>query len=271
MNIGIFRLALAAVTVSVISSNAVSARIPVTADRPAVVLVHGAWQTGTAWWAVKSRLRADGYRVITVNLPGRPGAPLAASAVSLALYRDTVIKAIKQERRPVVLVGHSFGGVTISNVAESVPERIKTLVYVAAFLPQNGMSLLDMAKADRGSLLPPHLKFDAARGVVSIDAAIGGGMFANDGTARQQASAAAHAVDEPLAPLATPVKLTAERFGKADRVYIKTLRDRAVSPTFQDMMIASGGVRLVIKLDTGHLPYLTNPGGLAAAIERAAR
>lgn len=266
-----FASAILGATSMSIGAGAAHAKDGIDADRPAIVLVHGAFQTADAWGSVVNRLRADGHRVITVNLPGRTGAPLAPSATSLTLYRDTVIKAISAERRPVVLVGHSFGGVTISNVAESVPERIKTLVYVAAFLPRDGASLLDMAKTDAGSLLGPQLKFDADAGLVRVDAASRGAMFANDGTAEQQAWAAANAVDEPLTPLATPLHVTPARSGKADRVYIKTMRDQAVSPAFQDSMIAAGNVRLTLSLDTGHLPYLTNPDGLATAIEEAVK
>jgi pimeloyl-ACP methyl ester carboxylesterase len=271
VNIVISKLLLASSALLAASGNAAPAKADSKADRPAIVLVHGAWQTGDAWLPVAGRLRADGYRVITVNLPGRVGTPLTSSAVSLDLYRDTVIKAISAERRPVVLVGHSFGGVTISNVAESIPERIKTLVYVAAFVPRDGVSLLDMAKTDAGSLLPPHLHVDSAAGMVSVDAASRAAMFANDGTADQQALASAISVDEPLAPLATPIHLTKDRSGKADRVYIKTLRDQAVSPAFQDAMIAASSVRLTLTLSNGHSPFLTNPTGLATAIEEAAR
>ncbi|WP_342344920.1 alpha/beta fold hydrolase [Sphingomonas sp. CFBP 13603] len=112
----------------------------------------------------------------------------------MALYRDTVITAIGAERNPVVLVGHSFGGITISNVAETIPERIKTLVYVAAFLPRDGVSLLDMAKTDAGSLVVPHLHVDSAAGVMRLDAA-GTALFAQDGTVEQQALVAASSAD----------------------------------------------------------------------------
>ncbi len=270
MNIPLFKLLMASAALMVTGSNAASAKENSVAEHPTIVLVHGAWQTGDAWLPVADRLRGDGYRVITVNLPGRAGTPLAASAASLALYRDTVITAIGAERNPVVLVGHSFGGITISNVAETIPERIKTLVYVAAFLPRDGVSLLDMAKTDADSLVVPHLHVDSAAGVMRLDAA-GAALFAQDGTVEQQASVAASSADEPLGPLATPVHLTQARFGKADRVYIKTLRDQAISPAFQDAMIAAGRVRLTLKVDTGHLPALTNPAGLTTAIETAAK
>jgi hypothetical protein len=92
-------------------------------------------------------------------------------------------------------------------------------------------------------------------------------MFDNDGTVDQQAMASGNSIDEALGPLATRVHLTKDRSGKADRVYIKTLRDQAVSPAFQNAVIAASGVRLTLTVDTGHLPFLTDPAALATALE----
>jgi alpha-beta hydrolase superfamily lysophospholipase len=74
-------------------------------------------------------LQADGYHVINVDLPGRPSNPIAPNLVSVDVYRDTVLKAISGETRPVVLVGHSFGGIPLSTVGEATPAKVKTLVY----------------------------------------------------------------------------------------------------------------------------------------------
>ncbi|MBB3820821.1 alpha/beta fold hydrolase [Xanthomonas cannabis] len=241
------------------------------APRPTIVLVHGAWETAAIWRPVAGQLRAHGYRVIAVNLPGRPGASQAAEAISLAAYRDTVLAAIKDETAPVVLVGHSFGGVTVTNVAEAAPARIKTLVYLAAFVPQDGRTLLALAQADTGSQLPPHLALDKSRGVMSVETSARAEVFANDATAAQRAEVPAMLVDEPVQPMMTPVQLTSARSGSVDRVYIRTLQDKALSPAFQSQMIAAAPMRMTIDLDTGHSPFLTAPTALVAAIEQVAQ
>ena len=106
------------------------------APLPTIALVHGAWEESNVWDNVTPKLRADGYKVIVITMPGRPSDPLPLNMVSLYLYRDTILKSIDQERHPVVLVGHSFAGMTISAVAEAAPSKIETLVSLAAYLPK---------------------------------------------------------------------------------------------------------------------------------------
>lgn len=244
-----------------------AAAAPAPASRPTIVLVHGAWETAAIWRPLAGRLRQDGYRVIAVNLPGRPGSPSGPEHASLPAYRDAVLQAMAKETRPVVLVGHSFGGVTITAVAEAVPEKVKTLVYLAAFVPESGHSLLDVSKRDTGSALASHLKVDQARGTVSIAPEARGPVMANDAGPAQRAQLASMLVDEPLQPLTTPVQLSAGRAGRVDRVYLRTLQDKAVSPAFQSEMALATPMRMTIDLDTGHSPFLTKPDELASAIE----
>src|SRR5215471_21069049 len=128
------------------------------APKPEIVLVHGAWEEANIWQAVTTLLKNDGYHVVTVTLPGRPSSPLSPDKASLDLYRDTILNAIGNPAQPVVLVGHSFGGITISLAAEAAPQKIKTLVYVSAYLPKDGQSLLDLGNSDKDSKIGPHLQ-----------------------------------------------------------------------------------------------------------------
>ncbi|MFN3592196.1 MAG: alpha/beta fold hydrolase, partial [Thermaurantiacus sp.] len=115
------------------------------AERPVIVLVHGAFMDASAWRDPQVALEDKGLRVITVNLPGRSANPAEPSEMSLPIYRDAVLAAIAAESRPVILVGHSFGGFSISTVAETAPDKIAALVFVAAYLPRNGQSLQTLA------------------------------------------------------------------------------------------------------------------------------
>jgi pimeloyl-ACP methyl ester carboxylesterase len=241
------------------------------APKPSIALVHGAWEEANIMQGVNAKLTADGYNVIVVTLPGRPSSPLAPDKVSLDLYRDTVLQAIAKETTPVVLVGHSFAGITISNVAESAPEKIKTLVYVAAYLPQDGESLLSIATSDKDSKIGPHLMFQKEKGIVSIEYSARADLLVNDGSDGLRKAITDLVVDEPLAPLATPVHLTAARFGSVDKVYVHTAKDQIVSPSLQDTMVARTPVRLAVTLDTGHTLLLLDPDRLVKVIEQAAQ
>ncbi|WP_277183862.1 alpha/beta fold hydrolase [Caballeronia sp. BR00000012568055] len=235
-------------------------------NKPPIVLVHGAWETSSIWDGVAVKLKHDGYSVQVVTLPGRPGNPMPADQVSMDSYRNAIVAAIANDREPVVLVGHSFAGFPISAVAEAEPGKIRTLVYLAAYLPQDGQSLLGVATNDKGSKAGPAVQIDKDNGISTIAPDARAGLFANDAPPEVRAMVASAIVPEPLAPLATPVHLTA-KFARVDKVYIHTARDQVVSPELQAAMVAAMPVRKQQTLDTGHTPFVTDPNGVAAAIE----
>lgn len=173
------------------------------AEKPTIVLLHGAFQDGRSTWSrVQPELEAKGYKVLVVNLPGRDGDGADPHTLTPAIYRDTVLKAIEAEKDPVVLVGHSFGGITITNVAEAAPDRIKALVYLSAYLPQNGESLQSLAKQDPASGLskPGNLVFPADYATATIAESAKADVFANDATGDDRASIVASLIPEPAGP-----------------------------------------------------------------------
>jgi pimeloyl-ACP methyl ester carboxylesterase len=118
------------------------------ADR--IVLVHGAFQDASGWAKTMEILKARGHEVEAVNLPGR-NADGDMQAISLASYRDAVLAVINAREEPVFLVGHSFGGFTISNAAESAPAKIRKLIYLAAYVPQSGEPMQMLSAQDKSN------------------------------------------------------------------------------------------------------------------------
>ncbi len=240
------------------------------AEKPPIVLVHGAFENDQVWGHVAGKLQADGYQVVAVNLPGRPGNAATPDKVSLSLYGDTVVAALAKLNRPAVVVGHSFGGIVIADAAEKAPKKVKTLVFTAAYLPHDGDSLVSLAMQDPDAKVGPHLQIKKEQGIASIEYSARADLFANGGPEGLRKAIPDLILDEPLAPLATPVHVTAANFGRIDKVYIHTAMDQVISPAFQAKMVASTPVRVEFTLPTGHTPFLTDPEELAKDIEAAA-
>jgi pimeloyl-ACP methyl ester carboxylesterase len=231
-----------------------------------IVLVHGAWSDATAWQAVVPALKAKGYEVIAVNLPGHGSDTTPFAGITLQSYVDAVKTAIG-DRKNVVLVGHSMAGIVISQMAEEIPSQIRELVYLAAYLPQNGESLLSLAKQDAGSHIGKYLKIDPTTGSASVakDGVID--VFAADAPAQVGDYLANNIKPEPLAPLATPVTLTDGKFGSVKKVYIHTTEDHAVSLTLQNTMVKNNGhVSKEYSLASSHTPFISMPDKLAAIL-----
>lgn len=148
------------------------------------VLVHGAWHGGWCYARVATILRAHGHRVFTPTLSGLgERSHLAAlGEIGLNVHIDDIVGVIRWERLDeIVLCGHSYGGLVVGGVADRIPERIASLVYLDAIVPEDGKAMLDylepeMAAAfvrmatEHGGLLPPIPA--AALGVNAADQAM---------------------------------------------------------------------------------------------------
>jgi pimeloyl-ACP methyl ester carboxylesterase len=242
-------------------------------SKPTIVLLHGAFQNGySTWHKVMPELCLKGCKVIVVTLPGRDKDGKDPKMLSTEIYHDTVLKAIEGETAPVVLVGHSFGGISISNVTEAAPDKIKALVYLSAYLPRDGESLMTLAQTDRDSYLgkPGNLILSPDYALASIQEDQKANIFANDAIAIDKAAIVASLIPELAGPQGIPVKLTEANFGRVPKFYIETTQDHCVSPYLQEQMIAHTQLVKVIKLEAGHASYITQPKVVAAAILEAA-
>lgn len=110
------------------------------------VLVHGAWSGGWCYGRVADMLRAEGHRVFTPTLTGQgERSHLLTGAVNLSTHiADVAGVFANEELDGAVLAGHSYGGMVITGVADRMPEKIAALVYLDAFLPEDGQSLFDL-------------------------------------------------------------------------------------------------------------------------------
>ena len=227
-----------------------------------IVLVHGAWADASAWHGVTPLLQAKGYNVIEVNLPGHGKDETSFAVITLQSYVDAVKKAIGSKKN-IILVGHSMAGLVISQTAESIPGQIKELVYLSAFLPRNGESLLSLAKQDADSHIGKYLQIDEKNGTAVIAKEGIAEVFALDAPKGVQDYLVANTKAEPLAPLATPVSLTEANFGKVKKAYIYTTLDNAVSFNAQKTMVKNSSVSQEYTLASSHTSFIASADKLA--------
>jgi pimeloyl-ACP methyl ester carboxylesterase len=234
------------------------------------VLVHGGWAGGWYWEKVVPLLEGAGHRVVAPDLPahGDDGTPL--SEVSLGSYVQRVLEAVDAAREPVVLVGHSSGGAVVAQASELRPDGVVRAVYLCAYLPADGQSVLDLGSTDRDGLIVPNLVVaDDGRTATVRGDVIREALFA-DCSEEDYCRAVARFVPEVLAPAATPVTLTFGGFGRVPRTYIECRHDRAISPDLQRWMYTRTPCEEVLTLDTGHSPMYAAPAALAACLGQVA-
>jgi pimeloyl-ACP methyl ester carboxylesterase len=235
-----------------------------------LVLVHGAWHGAWCWRDVAPELERRGHTVAAIDLPGHGDAPGDPAAATLDGYVAAVCAAVERAPRPTVLVGHSLGGAAITAAAEKLPERIDLLVYLCAFLPVDGQSVVDLAATDfEDSLAAANQAIDAAAGVGFIEP--GARRETLYGTCADADAdwASARLVPEALAPQAEPVRISPGRGGRIPRMYVETLRDRAIPLRKQRAMVAAAPAR-VRTIDSDHSPFLSAPDQVVAHLEEAA-
>jgi len=223
------------------------------------VLVHGAWQAPFAWQIVKDQLEKQGQKVVLVELPGHGADNTPPQNLTLDVYRDKVISTINSLSGNVILVGHSLGGMVISAAAEKLPTRIDKLVYLGAFLPANGQSLLDLANTDADALLGPALRPTTDNLLLGIETKNLAPIFIQDGSAEVQKLIIDNYRPEPAIPFTNPAVLTAANFGRVPKYYLHTLQDHVVSPSLQKRMVAAAGVQKEYDIVSSHTAHLAHP------------
>jgi pimeloyl-ACP methyl ester carboxylesterase len=227
------------------------------------LLVHGAFHGAWCWHKTVAELEKRGHAAKAIDLPGQGDDRTPLKQVTLDAMVERILKEMDAVPGPVVLVGHSLGGIPISVTGERAPERIKTLVYLSAFLPRDGEALLDIEKRNPKVVVPNSMTFDEERVSGTIMADKVRDIFYHDCSEADVAFAKARLRPQALAALMTPVQLTPARFGRIPRVYIECTDDRALSSEIQRDMISKSPPVDVRSLHASHSPFLSMPDKLA--------
>ncbi|WP_037359651.1 alpha/beta fold hydrolase [Amycolatopsis orientalis] len=273
-----------------------------------LLLVHGAWHSASHWTSTQRALARHGVASVAVDLPGSglgapvpsgyflPGQPGFASeksalhGVTMQDSVDVVLDALGNARtryRNVVLVAHSAGGSAASGAAEQAPELVDRLVYLSSFVPAGRPRFADYIEAEQnaGAVRIPPVGDPAELGAIRInplsaDPAVTEGIrraFLSDLPAGSPDSWRQFLhPDLPFANFTTPVPVSAARWGRIPRAYLRLTDDLALPPATQDLMIAEADLLTpenpfrVHSLPGGHSPFATRPDELAATLTAVA-
>jgi pimeloyl-ACP methyl ester carboxylesterase len=230
------------------------------------VLIHGAFHGAWCWRQTVAELEKHGHQAQAIDLPGQGDDTTPLSKVTLESMADCIVTALERSSGRAVLVGHSLGGMAISAAAEKVPERVEALIYVCAFLPREGESLLAIEGRNPKVAVPKSLIVadDGVSGTIMPDRVHN--LFYHDCSPADASDSAARLRPQALTPLSTPIHLTTGRFGRVPRAYIECTEDRALVVEMQRDMISKSPPVTVRALPSGHSPFLSMPDRLAQAL-----
>ncbi|CAN7632410.1 alpha/beta fold hydrolase [Mesorhizobium caraganae] len=236
----------------IIASSAASAA----ADKPvSIVLVHGAFVDGSGWQAVFDILTGDGYEVLVVQNP----------TISLSGDVAATNRVIEAASKPVVLVGHSYGGMVITEAGDN--PKVQSLVYLAAYAPEAKETVASISEqpippGESGApLLPPK------DGFLLVDPVKFPTAFAADVDPKLTGFMAAAQVPWGLEAVTTPIDKPAWKTKPSH--YLLTKKDGMIPPTYQRGFAKRSGATTV-EIDSSHAVMLSHPKEVAAFIESAA-
>ena len=223
------------------------------AGRNTYVIVHGAWGGAYGWRAVSDLLTANGHVVFRPTLTGLgERAHLSSPEIGLETHITDVMNVILYENlQDVTLVGHSYGGMVVTAVADRLPDRIAHLAYIDAFLPENGENLITLRKAT-GRQLPGEI-----RGAFVVP------TWVKPGTPTPTN------VPQPLKTFTDPILLKNPSRERIPTTYVLTMDPGAVNDEF-DMFATRAKEKkwLVRRLTADHNPQRSAPKELSALLEQ---
>jgi pimeloyl-ACP methyl ester carboxylesterase len=231
------------------------------------ILVHGAMHGGWCWDKLVAALERKGHIVMAPDLPGSGDNFVAPEDVSLKMTGGFIADLARQQGQPVVLVGHSLGGITISEAAEQAPEAVLGLVYVAAMLLPDGAVAMPNVRSENGASPTANVSEDGS--VLHVNMSIAAEKFYNGCEPADIEAALARLKPQATRPMLDFLTLTPARYGSVPRAYVECLQDNAI-PLAAQRAMQSGSCAIRFSMDTGHSPFIQAPEELAAHLICAA-
>lgn len=221
------------------------------------VLVHGAWQGSSCWKYLAKDLIAKGHQVCSFDLPGHGNNHRPLAEVTYQDYYQCLLEKLTEYQEPIILVAHSMAGMIAAPLLDCFPERILHLFLIAAYVPQGGLSLLDQAISGGPSVIPEVMEDEYHLNLAKAKTAL-----YHDCPPDIADWALSNLQGQPPAPFETKINWNDSGKTLHKRTYLFCEQDRDVHPITQSLVLEKYPCR-VIKLNTGHFPFLSNPKALA--------
>ena len=240
------------------------------------VLVHGAMGNHKTWpLSFLEKLRAKGHTVEVLDLPGQGNDHTPKESVTMQSYADKVVAQLKTHDEPAILVGHSMGGMVITQAADDFVAgggALAQVVYLTAFLPRNGQSLLDLAGTPEGAgdQVQANLVVSGEPPIGTFPAVAAPGALFNTTPPEVLATVAPDSIEsQPIIPFTNPVSITDDRV--LTRRYVFALQDRAIPLPLQRKMAADTAVVESAELNCDHMLMYSVPDETIDLLDRFAR
>lgn len=225
------------------------------------VLIHGAMHGEWCFEKLKFELEKYGHKVITFDLPGCGNDETEIENINLNIYvNKTINKIIENTKKDekIILIGHSMGGITISQVSELLSEKIQCIIYLCAFYVENNKCLIDYPQSKY--IGKENEKYLFIKNKDLIEYALYN--CCEDYNIIEYAKN--NIKPQLISPALEKIFISDEKHGKLEKYYIKTLKDRMILPKDQNgMIIKYFEKKNIIELNTDHSPFLSMSKQLA--------
>lgn len=233
-----------------------------------IMLIHGAWQGSWVWKEVQDNLEVLGHVVHTPDLnEGLSESNALRADGSLEGYVSKITDALEKSSSAVTLIAHSMGGIPSTVAASRLPDKVAKLIYLAAFVPCDGDSLMALTKLYPSEHQLPLILHESKNSTtIREDQVVN--FFLHDAEPEHAATAKEKFRAQPLAPVTTQAFFDTASLESLERGYIICTEDRAIEVPLQYLMASRAGCAVVGEIPTGHCPFISQPGLVASLINR---
>ena len=230
------------------------------------VFIHGAWHGSWCFDRYVTKKMHQGHNIFTLDLPGHyANNNFNFKDITLNSYVDYVSNFIKKNiNGKVILVGHSMGGIVISQVAENIPLNISDLVYLCAFIPEKNGSLLDEEKKTNHPSVSLNISIDEKECTISLNQDAIKDLFYQNCSIDDFEFTKKHLQNQPLIPFTSNVSL-GNNFDSIRKTYIECEQDRAIH--IEDQRRMNKICDRIYSINTDHSPFFSAPDKLVEILK----